>query len=75
MSSMDTLDYAAVIAHFGTRYKLAQALGLGISAAYNWERGKIPVRHHARIRELMAPQAAQDRAGATQGSQRGQRAG
>lgn len=60
-----TLDYSAVMAHFGTRYKLAQALGLGISATYNWQKGYIPARHHARILALMAGEAAQDAAGST----------
>lgn len=64
---MDTnpLYYQAVMAHFGTRYKLAQALGLGISATYTWPKGYIPPRHHARIIELMRGEASQDRAGAT----------
>lgn len=61
----NTLDYSAVMAHFGTRYKLAQALGLGISATYNWQKGYIPARHHARILALMAGEAAQDDAGST----------
>ena len=67
---MFAMNYDAVIRHFGTRYKLAQALGIGISAAYTWPKGTIPVRHHARIAELMAewPQAAQDRSGDTNGT-------
>lgn len=67
MSRMDknTLDYQAVMAHFGTRYKLAQALGLGISATYSWQKGYIPARYHERIAAMMAGQAAQDDAGAT----------
>lgn len=61
----NTLDYQAVMAHFGTRYKLAQALGLGISAAYSWQKGYIPARYHARIAAMMAGETAQDAAGST----------
>ena len=48
------INYAEVMQHFGTRYRLAKRLGLGVSAAYNWPKGTVPRRYHTRIAEMMA---------------------
>jgi DNA-binding transcriptional regulator YdaS (Cro superfamily) len=46
-------EFEILKAEFGTLGRLAELLEIGPSAVYNWvDRGHIPVKHMAKIREL-----------------------
>ena len=66
--------YSALLAQYGNPHRLAQALGVSHQAVYQY-RGRIPWRRVPAAHALLAPQAAQDRAGATRKPSRPRRAG
>jgi hypothetical protein len=64
------MDINAVLAHFGTRYKIAKALGLRPHTPYQWKPHHVPERYHARLAEIMR-QTQPEAAGATNDGSQG----
>ena len=50
------MDIDTVVAHFGTRYQLAKALGLRPHTPYQWAPGYLPPRYVERLKAIMAGQ-------------------